>query len=266
MELRRATRFLPMQVLFRLLLPTCLLALLASVLASKLHQSYEKIGEPRDFDTVLFLDLDNCMYPRSCGFQKEFTTVIPKYYVDRLGMTQEKALQKYRHYHDTFHSSLRGLYQDAEYNSGFNVDDYIAFQDKHLNYSLIQPDARLRSTLERVRARLIVFTNSEKTHAKRALKQLNIYDLFEGIVFSNFRDPQYVSKPKSKAYTTAISAASLGHEHRTLEFYFVDDERRNVEKGRAKSWQCLWLQENADVSDSTVGHVSDIEQVWFHLF
>lgn len=258
-----------MHIFGRLLISICLLPLLAGLLAASAAKFYKKLREPREFDDVLCLDLDNCLYRRSCKFQEEFFKAIQEYYVNRLRMSQEEASQNYFRFRDQYGSSLKGLYTEygsSEVGTQFDVDDYIGYQNKNMDYSKITFDAPLFDTLKKVKARLIVVTNSGIMHAERALKILKIHDLVEGIVFADFHDRDYVSKPNPKVYEATEEIASEGRDRSSLRFYFVDDERKNIDQGRAQGWTCLWLQENSDATDHTIGHVSQIEGVWPHLF
>lgn len=258
-----------MHVLGRLLLPSCLLLLLAGILAASGINSYKKLREPREFENVLFLDLDNCLYPRSSKFQEEFFRVIPGYYADRLGMSEVDAMQTYMRFRKQYFNSLRGLYAEhgsSETGGKFNVDDYIEYQDKNLDYSKIKVNHTLVNTLSEVKARLIVVTNSGIMHAERALKILQLYDLIEGIVFSDFHDRDYVSKPDPRVYQVAMGVASEGRDLSSLRFYFVDDEPKNVAQGIIAGWTCLLVQEGNDATATTIGSVPQIRDVWPELF
>uniref|UniRef100_M1D4R8 Protein SSM1 n=1 Tax=Solanum tuberosum TaxID=4113 RepID=M1D4R8_SOLTU len=131
---------------------------------------------------------------------------------------------------------------------GYDVDadDYHSYVHGRLPYDLIKPDPQLRSILRRINQRKIIFTNSDRIHAMKALDRLGITDCFEQIIcfetmnfnLSKATRPEEIPvilKPSMEAMNIAIEAAQVD-PYRTL---FLDDNVKNIAAGKAVGLQTV---------------------------
>ncbi|KAF3454679.1 hypothetical protein FNV43_RR05127 [Rhamnella rubrinervis] len=141
------------------------------------EDQYKEGPEPK-YDCLLF-DLDDTLYPLSSGLSLEVTKNIQEYMIQKLGMEENKVpelcVSLYKEYGTTM-AGLRAIGYDFEY------DDFHGFVHGRLPYNILKPDPVLRGLLLSLPFRKVIFTNSDKVHAARALSRLGLEDCFEGII------------------------------------------------------------------------------------
>ncbi|KCV68526.1 hypothetical protein H696_04819 [Fonticula alba] len=128
---------------------------------------------------VLFLDLDNNMYPPSTGIDVQMLERIQAFLAWKLELDPRSALDLGRYYYRTYGLTVRGLV--------LNHSDRISAQefDKHidgsLDISMLREDPALRAIITAARdagTEVLIFTNAGITHARRVLKVLGLADFF----------------------------------------------------------------------------------------
>ncbi|KAH6769890.1 Haloacid dehalogenase-like hydrolase superfamily protein [Perilla frutescens var. hirtella] len=179
---------------------------------------------------------------------------------------------------DTLYSSKTGIGQALKRNAlgyDINPDDYHSFVHGRLPYDLIKPDAKLRNILQSIRQRKIIFTNSDRIHAMKALDRLGIRDCFEQIICFETMNPNLwkpecageypvVLKPSVDAMRIAVDAADVD-PRRTL---FLDDNVKNIAAGKAVGLRTVLVgratkSKEADYAIETlINMVQVIPEIW----
>ncbi|KNA24300.1 hypothetical protein SOVF_017060 [Spinacia oleracea] len=201
-------------------------------------------------------DLDDTLYSSHTGIGLALKQNIQDFLVEKLGFTTDQAsslrVELFKSYGSTL-AGLRALGYDVD------ADDYHSFVHGRLPYAQIKPNPHLRNILLSITQRKIIFTNSDRVHAKKALNRLGIGDCFEQIICFETLNPNLsmatrpdeipvVLKPSIDAIQIAISAADI-NPHRTL---FLDD---NV--GRTMKTQ------EADYALESVNNLAQaIPEIW----
>ncbi|KAK8546353.1 hypothetical protein V6N13_067577 [Hibiscus sabdariffa] len=130
------------------------------------------------YDCLLF-DLDDTLYPKSSGLARECGKNIKDYMVEKLGVEKDKVVELsdllYKNYGTTM-AGLRAVGYDFDY------DEYHSFVHGRLPYENLRPDPSLKSLLQTLPLRKIIFTNADRVHAVKALGKLGLEDCFEGII------------------------------------------------------------------------------------
>ncbi|KAK8651184.1 hypothetical protein V6N13_140796 [Hibiscus sabdariffa] len=130
------------------------------------------------YDCLLF-DLDDTLYPKSSGLARECGKNIKDYMVEKLGVEKDKVVELsdllYKNYGTTM-AGLRAVGYDFDY------DEYHSFVHGRLPYENLRPDPSLKSLLQTLPLRKIIFTNADRVHAVKALSKLGLEDCFEGII------------------------------------------------------------------------------------
>ncbi|KAL4324957.1 hypothetical protein GQ457_11G007390 [Hibiscus cannabinus] len=130
------------------------------------------------YDCLLF-DLDDTLYPKSSGLARECGKNIKDYMVEKLGVEKDKVVELsdllYKNYGTTM-AGLRAVGYDFDY------DEYHSFVHGRLPYENLKPDSSLKSLLQTLPLRKIIFTNADRVHAVKALSKLGLEDCFEGII------------------------------------------------------------------------------------
>lgn len=187
---------------------------------------------------VLFFDLDNTLYSRDLGIAEEMGERIQLYVQHHLTLPAEESRRLGHQYYLDYGLAIKGLLHN------FQVDPatYDTFVDGGLQLEhKLRPDTRLIALLRRTGARRWVFTNAGIQHARRVLRLLGLEELFEGIVYCNYNEPDFPAKPDGAAFERAMRAAGvLG---RPDLCWFIDDNVTNVQVSRSLGWHAVHLDE-----------------------
>ncbi|GER28596.1 haloacid dehalogenase-like hydrolase superfamily protein [Striga asiatica] len=147
---------------------------------------YGQVQRPK-YDCLLF-DLDDTLYPLSCGLAASVLKNIQDYMIEKLGLDESKipALCDllYKNYGTTM-AGLRAIGYDFDY------DEYHSFVHGRLPYENLKPDPVLRSLLLSLPMRKVIFTNADRVHAVKALSRLGLEDCFEGIICFETLNPTH---------------------------------------------------------------------------
>lgn len=113
----------------------------------------------------------------------------------------------HRKYYREYGLAIQGLTRHHKIDPlQFNreVDDALPLDD------ILKPDPKLRKLLEdidRTKVKLWLLTNAYITHAKRVVRLLGVDDLFEGITYCDYSQPQLVCKPNAEMWEKAEKEA-----------------------------------------------------------
>lgn len=224
------------------------------------------------FDSIIF-DLDDTLYSSRTGIGQALKKNIDDFLVEKCGFPESKASALRVELFKTYGSSLAGL---RALGYDIDADDYHSYVHGRLPYELIKPDAQLRSILRSINQRKIIFTNSDRIHAIKALDRLGIKDCFEQIIcfetmncnLSKATRPNEIPvilKPSMEAMNIAIEAAQVD-PCRTL---FLDDNVRNIAAGKAVGLRTVLVGRATKTkeADYALEMVTDLFQVvpaiWF---
>ncbi|KAL3626264.1 hypothetical protein CASFOL_029813 [Castilleja foliolosa] len=188
------------------------------------------------FDTLIF-DLDDTLYSSKTGIGQALRRNVQDFLIEKCGFPESEAPNLNIKLFTTYGSTLAGL---RALGYDINADDYHRFVHGKLPYDLIRPDSKLRNILQSIKQRKIIFTNSDRIHAIKALDRLGIRDCFEKIICFETMNPNLmksnrpdefpvVLKPSIEAMNIAVEAAEVD-PRRTL---FFDDNVKNVAAGKA---------------------------------
>ena len=192
---------------------------------------------------VLFLDLDNTLYSKSLGLGTQCMERIGLYFEKYLGIPREESQALGEKYFMDYGLAIRGLIQHFK----IDIEQYDRFVDGGLALDgVIRPDVELKRLLQRCKARLWIFTNAGRYHAERVLKLLDIYDQFEGILYCDYLEQNFPSKPERLAYERAMQVAQI--ESNGQRVYFADDSVTNVASSVAVGWEAVLVDELMDVN------------------
>ncbi|XAR58969.1 Pyridoxal phosphatase [Bertholletia excelsa] len=236
---------------------------------------YQHAPEPK-YDCLLF-DVDDTLYPFSSGLSKECTKNIIEYMINKLGMEEDKVpemcIQLYKDYGTTM-AGLRAIGYDFDY------DNFHGFVHGRLPYETLKPDAVLKSLLQSLPIRKVIFSNANKEHVASIIGSLGLEDCFERIICFETLNPVHKgdmpdeeegdnagSKPsiesKTEAYVKANSCETNASIPRTpvvckpfenafeqafeiakinpKKTLFFDDSVRNLQTGKRLGLSTVWV-------------------------
>lgn len=170
---------------------------------------------------VLF-DLDDTIYPSSCGLMQSIDVRITEYVTTLLGISADEAHALRRDYLSTYGTTLRGLLEQHR----VDPEHYLAYIHDVAYEAFLASDAELDHLLTELPAVKAIFTNAPSEHARRVLQLLAIdrhFDHLFDIRFMGFR-----SKPDPGAYQKALE--QLGNSG--PEVVLIEDTPRNLPPAR----------------------------------
>eukprot|EP00252_Welwitschia_mirabilis_P024303 TRINITY_DN7168_c0_g1_i1.p1 TRINITY_DN7168_c0_g1~~TRINITY_DN7168_c0_g1_i1.p1 ORF type:complete len:213 (-),score=50.47 TRINITY_DN7168_c0_g1_i1:469-1107(-) len=152
------------------------------------------------YDCLLF-DLDDTLYPYSSGLQAACRRNIQDYMLNVLGIDEKEVptmcVDLYKS-HGTTMAGLKAL------GYKFDNDHFHSYVHGSLPYENLRPDPVLRSLLLSMPQRKIVFTNSDRVHAAKALNRLGLEDCFEGIICFETLNPPVDAKQNDRVIPTSV--------------------------------------------------------------
>ncbi|KAF2303167.1 hypothetical protein P3X46_004883 [Hevea brasiliensis] len=183
---------------------------------------YLQAQKPK-YDCLLF-DLDDTLYPLSCGLAAACGQNIKDYMVEHLGIEKSKITELgnllYKNYGTTM-AGLRAIGYDFDY------DEYHSYVHGRLPYENLKPDPVLRNLLQSLPIRKVIFTNADKVHALRVLAKLGLEDCFEGIICFETLNPTHKNtisddEDDIEFVGSAVTAAAKTTSNRTEIFDIID--------------------------------------------
>jgi putative hydrolase of the HAD superfamily len=173
--------------------------------------------------TTLFFDLDDTLYPESCGLWQAIKERMNLYMHEKLGIPQDVIPAMREKYFQQYGTTLRGL------EANYKVDelDYLEFVHEVPLQNYIVPDPNLRAALMALPARKFIFTNANRGHAQRVMSAVGVDDLFDGIIDVTAISPY--CKPMREAFEIALR---LTGNPNPLECVMIDDLARTTKAAR----------------------------------
>lgn len=188
-------------------------------------------------------DLDDTLYPASCGLFKHVSVRITDRIALTLALSLDDARVVQRDYWQRYGTSLRGLIV----NHAIDPEPFLAYVHDVPIEDLIRPDEALRALLMRLPGRRHIFTNSPSEYARRVLRALRVDDLFEHVF--DIRHSEFHSKPDPHAYGCVLRALEAPAEH----CLFIDDAPQNLVAARECGMTTVWLRSPLSVAGGTAG-------------
>jgi putative hydrolase of the HAD superfamily len=203
---------------------------------------------------VLF-DLDNTLYPKTCGLWEEIGNRINLYMIERLGMDPQDVTRQRQDFLHAFGTTLNALrrYYPVDPN------DFLDFVHDIPLGRYIQYDPELDRMLDRMKLRKIIFTNADARHARRVLSRLRIMHHFESIVDIHLLD--FLNKPDRRSYEKALEFV----EARPEECILIEDSAANIEGARRLGITTVMVggRPGLDGADYHIGQISELETLHF---
>ena len=168
---------------------------------------------------ILFLDLDDTLYPSSAGLWEAIGDRILGFMVDVVGIPGDRAPTLPDEYFRAYGTTLSGL----RIHQAIDPLEYLHYVhdlplDRYLN-----PDPAARAILAATPLRRVVFTNSDRRHTDRVLARLGLTDVIDQII--DIIDLDWVPKPDEAAYTKAMALVGEPDPRACL---LLDDLVRNL--------------------------------------
>lgn len=199
---------------------------------------------------VLFLDIDNCLYPESIGISTMMRDKILEFaYKQKIASDYEGVLSLCTRYHKDYGLAIKGLllHHDIDpllFNA--ETDDSLPLDE------ILKKDHQLVEMLNSIiqqEVEVWAFTNAMIGHGERVLRLLGVRDFFKGVIACDYSLPDFPCKPEARAFYLAMKTAQV---EEPTDCYFVDDSAANVETAKTIGWTCVHVVNPSSVS--VAGH------------
>ena len=167
-------------------------------------------------------DLDNTLYPQSCGLWDAIGERINLYMIKCLAMPPEDVRQRREGFLRDFGTTLNALRRNYE----VDPDEFLTFVHDLPLSRYLRHDPALDQTLRKVPLKKSIFTNADARHARRVLAHLGISHHFEWII--DIHSLEFVNKPNPRAYDKALDIISAQPQ----ECILVEDTMLNLAPAR----------------------------------
>jgi putative hydrolase of the HAD superfamily len=200
-------------------------------------------------------DLDNTLYPESCGLMKEIGNRMNLFMIERLGLHPDEVSRTrdaFLKSHGTTLNALRRHYT-------VDPDEFLSFvHDIPLDGYLCH-DPGLDRMLECMTVRKIIFTNADALHARRVLSRLGILRHFESILDIHFLE--FENKPNHRAYIKVLNEISARPE----ECILLEDSLANIVPAANLGMVTVLVREGSAGNGANHHHIERITEFGFLL-
>ncbi len=202
---------------------------------------------------ILF-DLDNTLYPESCGIQDEIMRRMTREVSRHLGVDGEEALRLRDEGFRKYGTTLRWL-QIEKNLSEQQVADFLEAVHPDNPGDFLVPDPRLNGVLESIPVPMAVLTNSPIKHAKRMLNHLGISQRFTHVFDITFNKLQ--GKPNPQAYTRVLDTLEMAAE----QVLFIDDVPAYLDGFKVLGGKTLLIDEFDTIGETDHPKIQRISQL-----
>ena len=159
------------------------------------------VGEIR----ALVFDFDGTLYESNAGIEQQLRPLMVRHAALALDVSIEEAKRTLAGYRAKYKSSVLGLHR----HHGVDPETFLRDMYDELDLTRMEVRQGLRFELERLREKvpLIVFTNSNRSFTHRAIKLLDLVEIFD-IVFT-VEDNGFIRKPEIEAYEGLFRSLDL---------------------------------------------------------
>ena len=183
----------------------------------------------------LLLDLDGTVYQDLESVFGQVSKLMTKYISEKLNVDLKKAKELQTNYFYKYNTSLNALMIHHD----IPPKEFLKYVHD-IDLSFMKKDIVLRSELEKLDMRKLIFTNGSTDHAKNVLSHLGIDDLFENIF--DITDAEYQPKPEPKAFDLMTKKFDLDPS----ETIYVEDIAKNLSIGKERGCTTVWLINNEE--------------------
>lgn len=195
-------------------------------------------------------DLDDTLYPNNSGVWSQIDQKITLYIKNCLQVEEAEAQRLRKHFRQSYGGALNGLIQE------YSVDKADYLENVHdVDYSRIAPNPQLGKKIANLPGRKFIFTNGDRPHAERTLKQLEIDNAFEDIF--DIVAANYLPKPYIVTYQSFLEQFSIN----PLKTVMVEDNLANLSTCKTLGMFNVLIADNmpSEAMSFVDIHVSEID-------
>jgi putative hydrolase of the HAD superfamily len=180
-------------------------------------------------------DLDNTLYPASCGLFPQVQARMNEYICSRLGLSMEAAKELRARYFREHGTTMHGLM------AVHRVDphEFMAFVHD-VDLSVVPANPTLLAALEGLSGRKLVYTNGSVPHAENLLKHLGITHCFDDIF--DIAAADFAPKPAMTALRAFVSRYGVTASRALM----IEDMAKNLAPAAELGMTTAWVRTGID--------------------
>ncbi len=182
-------------------------------------------------------DLDHTLYPATNLLFDQTNVTMGRYLRENLGLPDHEASALRQRLWDNYGTTQKGL----EVEFGVPPEDFLE-KVHDIDFSVLSPSPLLRTRIEALPGRRIVFTNGPLTYATAALDALGLNTCFDAVYGTE--SAGLVPKPEARAYEAVFDQEPVGPEGAV----FFEDTLVNLEVPKALGCHTVLVHTDADAS------------------
>lgn len=198
---------------------------------------------------IWVFDLDDTLHNASAHVFPHINRAMTNYLMTHLDLNEQEACQLRRHYWVKYGATLHGLMR----HHGTDPHHFLHHTHQFPELDKMVLRARgLRSTLQRLKGRKMVFTNAPIKYAEQVLQLLKVRDLFEA-VFS-IESTLFQPKPAIQGFLRLLKSQRLQATHCVM----VEDSLPALRTARKLGMKTVYISPNAkrpSYVDARIGNV-----------
>jgi putative hydrolase of the HAD superfamily len=200
---------------------------------------------------LIFLDLDDTLYPQTSGLWEAIGVRILRYMTERVGIHASKADELRAKYLHQYGTTLNGLRVEHH----IDPHDYLEYVHEVPIEQYILPDPALREALAQLPQKLVIFTNASSEHAQRVLRRLGIEGEIDDMI--DITRLNFINKPMPEAYKRALKIVDDPDPKTCV---MVDDRGVNLLPGSALGMRTVLVGRNDSHSgiDVHIEHILEL--------
>lgn len=192
-------------------------------------------------------DLDNTLYPPEARLFAQIEVKMTEYVMRALGVDRGEANRLRDHYWRLYGTTLAGLMHEH----GLDPMPYLA-EVHDISFDSLSPDPALRSAIDDLPGRKIVFTNGSAPYAQRVLDARGLSGLFDGVF--GVEDAEFHPKPEPQAFETVFAKAGI----RPPQAAMFEDDPRNLAAPHAMGMQTVHVAPDPAPGPHIQHHTNDL--------
>ena len=190
---------------------------------------------------VWVFDLDNTLYSPSCNLFAQIDVKMSAFICDLLEVEPDEAHRLQKQYYRDHGTTLSGLMKLH----GVAPKRFLDFVHD-IDVSVVPPNLKLATALERLPGRRLVFTNGTVFHAARVLERIGIHDHVEQIFDIVHAD--YIPKPDVATFRKFVRT----HDIEPTRAAMFEDLDRNLEPAHKLGMTTILVRDAEGHADPAV--------------
>ena len=191
-------------------------------------------------ETLIF-DLDDTLYPPDSGVWQRIGERINLYMHTKINIPLAEVTRIREAYFHEYGTTLRGL----QLLHHVDALDYLSFVHDIPLQDYLKPNPTLRTILESLPQRKVIFTNADRAHAERVIATLDLEGIFEQIIDIIAIHPH--CKPQPEAFQIALQKLGIVDPSNCVIF---EDSPRNLRTARTLGLITVFVGSNGHFSDA----------------